>query len=50
MLEPQSTLFFLVLLALFAGLMWWLIKAKHIAVRLIAAIAGSPESRRRSAA
>jgi enterochelin esterase-like enzyme len=37
MLEPQSTLFFLVLLALFAGLMWWLIKAKHIAVRLIAA-------------
>jgi enterochelin esterase-like enzyme len=37
MLGPQSTLFFLVLLALFAGLMWWLIKAKHIAVRLIAA-------------
>ena len=37
MLEPQSTLFFLVLLAIFAGLMWWLLKAKHIAVRLIAA-------------
>jgi enterochelin esterase-like enzyme len=37
MLEPQSTLFFLVLLAMFAGLMWWLMRAKHIAIRLIAA-------------
>jgi enterochelin esterase-like enzyme len=38
MLEPQSTLFFVVLLAMFAGLVWWLMKAKHIAVRIIAAI------------
>jgi enterochelin esterase-like enzyme len=37
MLEPQSTVFFLVLLAMFAGLVWWLMKARHIAVRLIAA-------------
>jgi enterochelin esterase-like enzyme len=38
MLEPQSTLFFVVLLAMFAGLMWWLIKAQHIAVRIAAAL------------
>src|ERR1700729_3839099 len=37
MLEPQSTLFFVVLLAMFAGLVWWLMKAKHIAIRIIAA-------------
>ena len=37
MLEPQSTLFFVVLLALFVGLVWWLIKAKHLAVRIICA-------------
>jgi enterochelin esterase-like enzyme len=38
MLEPQSALFFVVLLALFAGLVWWLIKAKHVAVRIAAAL------------
>ena len=38
MLEPQSTLFFVLLLAMFAGLVWWLIKAKHIAVRVAAAL------------
>ncbi|MDQ2875568.1 MAG: esterase family protein [Actinomycetota bacterium] len=37
MLEPQSTLFFVVLLAMFAGLAWWLMKAKHVAIRIIAA-------------
>jgi enterochelin esterase-like enzyme len=37
MLEPQSTLFFVVLLAMFAGLVWWLIKARHVAVRVVAA-------------
>jgi enterochelin esterase-like enzyme len=38
MLGPQSTLFFVVLLAMFAGLVWWLIKAKHVAVRIAAAL------------
>ena len=38
MLEPQGTLFFVVLLAMFAGLVWWLIKAKHVAVRIAAAL------------
>jgi enterochelin esterase-like enzyme len=37
MLEPQSTLFFVVLLAIFAGLVWWLMKAKHVAMRILAA-------------
>ncbi|MGH3275320.1 MAG: alpha/beta hydrolase [Streptosporangiaceae bacterium] len=37
MLEPQSTLFFLVLLAIFGGLVWWLAKTRHTAVRIIAA-------------
>jgi enterochelin esterase-like enzyme len=38
MLEPQSTLFFVVLLAIFAGLVWWLMKAKHLAIRIVAAL------------
>jgi enterochelin esterase-like enzyme len=37
MLEPQSTLFFVVLLAIFGGLAWWLMKAKHVAVRVVCA-------------
>jgi enterochelin esterase-like enzyme len=37
MLGPQSTLFFVVLLAMFAGLVWWLMKARHVALRIAAA-------------
>jgi enterochelin esterase-like enzyme len=37
LLEPQSTAFFLVLIAVFAGLVWWLIVAKQLILRILAA-------------
>jgi enterochelin esterase-like enzyme len=36
-LEPQSTLFFVLLIAMFGALMWWLTVAKHVAIRVLAA-------------
>ncbi len=38
MLEPQSAFLFVVLVAVFAGLMAWLILAKKLALRIIAAL------------
>jgi enterochelin esterase-like enzyme len=37
MLEPQSTVFFLLLLLVFAGLVWWMLKTRHLVLRLAAA-------------
>lgn len=37
MLEPQSTLLFLLLMAASAGLMWWLVVAKRPVLRVLAA-------------
>ena len=37
MLEPQSTLFFVLLSAMFGALMWWLTVAGHVAIRVLAA-------------
>jgi enterochelin esterase-like enzyme len=36
-LEPQSTTFFLLLMAVFAGLLWWLAVAKQTVFRVLAA-------------
>jgi enterochelin esterase-like enzyme len=36
-LEPQSTTFFLLLVAVFGGLMWWLAVAKQMVFRVLAA-------------
>jgi enterochelin esterase-like enzyme len=36
-LEPQSTLFFVLLIAMFGALMWWLTVAGHVAIRVLAA-------------
>jgi len=36
-LEPQSTAFFLLLIVIFGGLMWWLAVAKHLVFRVFAA-------------
>lgn len=38
MLEPQSTLFFLLLLAGFAGALWWLLATRHLILRAAAAL------------
>jgi enterochelin esterase-like enzyme len=35
--EPQSTTFFLLLIVVFAGLMWWLAVAKQLVFRILAA-------------
>jgi enterochelin esterase-like enzyme len=35
--EPQSTAFFLVLIVVFGALMWWLVAAKQLAFRVLAA-------------
>jgi enterochelin esterase-like enzyme len=35
--EPQSTAFFLLLIVLFAGLMWWMAVAKQVVFRILAA-------------
>jgi enterochelin esterase-like enzyme len=37
MLEPQGTLFFLVLLASFAGLVFWALRTRHVALKIMAA-------------
>jgi enterochelin esterase-like enzyme len=36
-LEPQSTLFFLLMMAIFGALMWWLVVAKQLVFRIFAA-------------
>ncbi len=40
MLEPQSTTLFVLLLAMFGGLMWWLVRARRAVFRVAAAILG----------
>ncbi len=37
MLEPQSTFLFILLVLIFAGLMWWMIRTRRAVVRVIAA-------------
>ena len=37
MLEPQGTVFFLILMAIFAGLLAWVVLAKQIVFRVLAA-------------
>jgi enterochelin esterase-like enzyme len=37
MLEPQSTFLFVLLVLIFGGLVWWLVIAKRVAFRIIAA-------------
>jgi enterochelin esterase-like enzyme len=37
-LEPQSLVFFLVLVVVFAGLVWWMLTARRVAIRIFAAI------------
>ncbi len=36
-MEPQSTVFFLLLIVVFSALMWWLVTAKQLAFRVLAA-------------
>jgi enterochelin esterase-like enzyme len=36
-LEPQSIVFFLVLVVMFVGLVWWMLTAKRLAIRVLAA-------------
>jgi enterochelin esterase-like enzyme len=36
-LEPQSTLFFLLMMAIFGALMWWMVVAKQLVFRIFAA-------------
>ena len=38
MLEPQSTLFFVLLVAAFCAVMWWMAKANRLVLRLAAAL------------
>jgi enterochelin esterase-like enzyme len=37
MFEPQSLLLFFLLLVIFGGLTWWVVRARHVAVRVVAA-------------
>jgi enterochelin esterase-like enzyme len=37
MLEPQSTFLFIVLIFIFAGLMWWMIRTRRAVLRVVAA-------------
>ena len=37
MLEPQSTLFFLLMMAIFGALMWWMVVARQLVFRVLAA-------------
>src|SRR5580698_674704 len=37
MLEPQSTLLFLILIAIFGALAWWLVVARQVVFRILAA-------------
>jgi enterochelin esterase-like enzyme len=36
-LEPQSTVLFVLLVVIFGGLIWWLVRARHLVVRVVAA-------------
>ncbi|HEY5361879.1 MAG TPA: alpha/beta hydrolase-fold protein [Streptosporangiaceae bacterium] len=38
MLGPQSTMLFVLLVVAFGALLWWMLVAKHIAVRILAAL------------
>lgn len=38
MLGPQSTVFFLLLVVIFIGVLWWMLAARHLVVRIVAAI------------
>ena len=38
MLEPQSTLFFVLLVVVFIGLLWWMLVTKHLVLRILAAL------------
>jgi enterochelin esterase-like enzyme len=38
LLGPQSPLFFVVLLAAFAAIVWWMAKVKHLALRVLVAL------------
>jgi enterochelin esterase-like enzyme len=38
MLEPQSTFLFILLVVIFAGLMWWMVRTRRAVVRVIAAL------------
>ena len=37
MLEPQSTVLFVLLVLIFGGLIWWLVRTRHLVVRVVAA-------------
>ena len=37
MFEPQSLLLFFLLIFIFGGLTWWLVRVRHLAVRIVAA-------------
>jgi enterochelin esterase-like enzyme len=37
MLEPQSTFLFILLIAVFAVLMWWMVKTRRVALRVVSA-------------
>jgi enterochelin esterase-like enzyme len=37
MLEPQSTVLFVLLVLIFGGLIWWLVRTRHLALRIAAA-------------
>jgi enterochelin esterase-like enzyme len=38
MLEPQSTVFFLLLVVIFIGVLWWMLVTRHLALRILAAL------------
>ncbi|MGH3396249.1 MAG: alpha/beta hydrolase [Streptosporangiaceae bacterium] len=38
MLEPQSTLFFVLLVVVFIGLLWWMLVTSHLVLRILAAL------------
>ena len=38
MLEPQSTLFFVFLVVVFIGMLWWLLVTRHLVLRILSAL------------
>ncbi len=38
MLEPQSTLFFVLLVVVFIGLLWWMLVTSHLVLRILSAL------------
>lgn len=38
MLEPQSTVFFVLLVVVFIGVLWWMLVTGHLALRILAAV------------